>query len=124
MRQSFKPQVDEYSRKLLEKKGKSGQNMSSSDASIAMVKQDRGLELIQKGKEYKEKREKLVKDKKEQADLEKCTFKPKLNTKYQSTKTQALNDRCKSLLSITFAHSVSRQEEARVDLFRALLEER
>lgn len=47
-------------------------------------------ELIQKGKEYQEKKKKLAEEHKKQDEVEQCTFKPQLKAKYKS---DALKDR-------------------------------
>ncbi len=43
---------------------------------------DKAAALIKKGVEYKQKKEKLAKEKEEEKREEECTFKPKLQAKY------------------------------------------
>ena len=44
--------------------------------------------MIQKGKEYKEKKEKLAIERQSKFAEEQCTFKPKLQAKYKSSKLE------------------------------------
>ena len=49
---------------------------------------NKASELIQKGKEYKEKKEKLAYERQSKFAEEQCTFKPKLQAKYKSSKLE------------------------------------
>jgi hypothetical protein len=73
---SYRPQVDPNSRKILEKKAKSTKIGGEGDEGQTQEKKDKFKELIDRGKEYKEKREKLAKERQEQG--EKYSFKPQL----------------------------------------------
>lgn len=82
----YKPKIDKKSEQLVQMKlqREHGEDMSPTR------QVDKAAALIKKGQEYKERKEKLAKDKESEDKEEQCTFMPKLQAKYNS---QALADR-------------------------------